>query len=80
MQMANYFEFAAALFAFAAAVFWFFSASKNIPALESYWDAIPSDHPFFKAMRFTAKMNRWAAGLSGLSAVCVAASISVGRL
>jgi hypothetical protein len=80
MHLVNLLEYAAAFFALSAAVFWFLSASKDVPTLETYWDAVPTNHPFITAMRFTAKMNRWAAILSGLSALCVAASIGASHL
>ena len=35
----------------------------------SYWDSVPEHDPFYRAVKFSARMNRWAAGFSGLSAL-----------
>jgi hypothetical protein len=61
----------AALFALGAAAFWFLSAYGELPPMLSYWDATPANDPFTVGIKYSAKMNRWAAALSGLSAVCV---------
>jgi hypothetical protein len=37
----------------------------------SYWDFVPERDPFYRAVKFSARMNRWAAGFSGLSALCM---------
>jgi hypothetical protein len=37
----------------------------------AYWDQTPETDPFYVAVKFSAKMNRWAAGLSGASAFCM---------
>jgi len=73
--MSNHFEVASAVFALAAAVFWFFSAYGRLPPMVPYWDETPPSDPFYLAVKFSAKMNRWAAGFSGLSALAMAASI-----
>jgi hypothetical protein len=77
--MEKWLDFAAALFAFFAAVFWFLSAYGKLPPMAAYWDATPEDDPFRIAIAFSAKMNQWAAGLSGLSALCMAIKIMVSR-
>jgi hypothetical protein len=60
-----------ALFALIAAGFWFLSAYGKLPVTIAYWDAAPEDDPFRMALKFSARMNRWAASFSGLSALCV---------
>jgi hypothetical protein len=69
----------AAVFAIGAAIFWFISAYGELPPMVTYWDAAPSTDPLHMAIKFAARMNRWAAGLSGLSAVCMAIKIMVAR-
>jgi hypothetical protein len=68
-------DIVAALSAFVAAVFWFVSAYGKLPPMLPYWDAIPEDDPFYMAVKFSARMNRWAAGFSGLSALCMSAKL-----
>jgi hypothetical protein len=63
------------IFAFAAAIFWFLSAWGKLPQMLSYYDAAPENDPFYVAVKFSARMNTWAAILSGLSALCVGAGI-----
>jgi hypothetical protein len=70
-------DIAAALFAFGAAVFWFRSAYGKLPPMVAYWDATPENDPLYMAVKHSARMNRWAAGLSGLSALCMAMRIFV---
>jgi hypothetical protein len=74
--MATWLNIAAALFAFAAAVFWFLSAYGKLPPIVSYWGQAPPTDPFYKAIKFSAAMNRWAAGLSGLSALSMALGLT----
>jgi hypothetical protein len=69
--MSKYFELAAATFAFLAAAFWFWSAYGDVPPMLTYWDRTPDHDPFRLAIELSAKLNRWAAGLSGASALCV---------
>jgi len=69
--MEKWLDTGAALFAIVAAVFWFLSAYGKLPPIVAYWDSTPEHDPFYMAVKFSAKMNRWAAGLSGLSALCV---------
>lgn len=64
-------DVSAALFAFSAAVFWFISAYGELPPIVPYWDETPKDDPYYKAIKFSAKMNQWAAGFSGLSVLCM---------
>ena len=73
--MSNFFEYAASFFAFVAAIFWFISAYGKLPKMSTYWDETPPDDPFYMAIKFSASMNRWAAGFSGLSALSIVASI-----
>ena len=70
-------EIGTALFAFLAAVFWFLSAYGKTPPMVSYWDSVPETDPFYKAVRYSVRMNKWAAIFSGLSALCAAAIIVV---
>jgi hypothetical protein len=70
-KMGKWLEISAALFAFAAAIFWFLSAYGKLPPMIAYWDQTPQTDPFYLAVKFSARMNRWAAGLSGLSALCM---------
>jgi hypothetical protein len=69
--MDKWLDIAAALFALFAALFWFVSAYGKLPPMLTYWDQTPSDDQFYVAVKFSAKMNRWAALLSGLSALCM---------
>jgi hypothetical protein len=71
-------DIAIAATALVAAVFWFLSAYGKLPPMVTYWNLAPVDDPFFTAIKFSAKMNRWAAGFSGLSALCAAAKFFVG--
>ena len=63
-----------ALTAFAAAVLWFLSAAGSTPQLGAYWGAVPETDPFLIAFRRSARLNRWAAGMAGVSAACGSAS------
>ena len=76
--MQKYLDIAIAIFAFAAGVFWFLSAYGKLPPMVAYWDATPSSDPFYVAMKFSAKMNQWAAGFSCASAMCAAAKFFAG--
>jgi len=69
--MGKWLDVSAAVFALAAAVFWFLSAYGKLPPMIAYYDAAPETDPFYKAVKFSAKMNQWAAGFSGLSALCM---------
>lgn len=77
--MEKWLDVATAVFALIAAVFWFASAYGKLPPMVSYWDAAPENDPLYMAVKFSAKMNRWAAGLSGASALCMAIKIMVAR-
>ena len=65
--MARVFEVAAALFAVVAAGFWFLSAFGELPQIATYWEMAPVDE--------AAIMTSWAAGLTGVSALCAAARL-----
>jgi hypothetical protein len=69
--MEKWLDIGAAVFALIAAIFWFLSAYGKLPSMITYWDQTPENDPFYTAVKFSAKMNRWAAGLSGLSALCM---------
>ena len=64
-------DIAAALLALVAAVFWFLSAYGELPAMATYWGHAPESDPFYQAVKFSATMNRYAAGFSGASALCM---------
>jgi hypothetical protein len=66
-----------AFFAFVAAVFWFLSAYGKLPPMVAYWDSTPDSDPFYQAVRFSARMNKWAAIASGVSAVLFGFRISL---
>jgi hypothetical protein len=68
--MEKWLDISAALLAFAAAIFWFLSAYGKLPPMVTYWGSTPNSDPFFLAVKFSAVMNKWAAGFSGLSALC----------
>jgi hypothetical protein len=59
-----------AILALVAAVFWFLSAYGKLPPMIAYWDQTPENDPFYLAVKYSASMNRWAAGFSCASAVC----------
>jgi hypothetical protein len=69
--MEKWLDIGAAVFAIIAAIFWFVSAYGKLPPMVPYWDQAPASDPFYSAVKFSAKMNRWAALLSGLSALCM---------
>ena len=69
--MDRYLDICTAAFAFVASIFWFLSARGSLPLMGSYWDRAPPNDPFYVDVKFSATMNRWAAGLSGLSALCM---------
>ena len=51
------------------------SAYGKLPPMVAYWDRTPDTDPFYVAVKFSAQMNKWAAGFSGLSALCMAIRI-----
>ena len=63
---------ATAIFAVGAAWFWFRSASVRLPAPGTYWDKVPETDPWLIATRRSARFNRIAASLAGMSALCSA--------
>jgi hypothetical protein len=71
LEMEFWLDIGAALFALFAALFWFLSAYGKLPQMVAYWDQTPETDPFYVAVKFSAKMNACAAGLSGLSALCM---------
>lgn len=68
--MEKWLNIGTAVFAFVAAIFWFLSAYGKLPPIVAYFDSTPETDPFFRAVKFSARMNTWAAGFSGLSALC----------
>jgi hypothetical protein len=60
-----------AALALVAAVFWFLSAYGKLPPMGMYWESAPPTDPFYKAVKFSAEMNRWAALFSGAAALCM---------
>jgi hypothetical protein len=77
--MGKWLDLSAALAAIVAAVFWFLSAYGKLPPMITYWDGAPPNDPFYVAVKFSASMNRWAAGFSGVSALLMAAHLLVGK-
>ncbi len=77
--MKTWLDGVAALTAFVAAVFWFLSAYGKVPPLVAYWDQAPDTDPFVMAVKYAAQMNRWAAGFSGVSALCLGLGMVVKR-
>ena len=77
--MARRLDIAAAILALIAAVFWFLSAYGKLPPMIAYWDQTPENDPFYQAVKFSASMNRWAAGFSGGSALCMGIRLFLGR-
>jgi hypothetical protein len=70
--MEKWLDGGAALFAFVAAIIWFISAYGDLPPMVTYWDRTPQSDPYYLAVKFSAQMNRWAAGFSGIAALLMA--------
>jgi hypothetical protein len=77
--MEKWLDVAAASLAIVAAVFWFLSAYGRLPPMVAYWGQTPENDPFYIAVKFSAVMNRWAAGFSGASALAMAARLFIDR-
>ena len=75
--MEKWCDIAAALLALVAAVFWFLSAYGELPAVAMYWGHAPESDPFYQAVKFSATMNRYAAGFSGGSALCMGVGLII---
>jgi hypothetical protein len=69
--MERWLDIGASILALIAAVFWFLSASGKLPPMITYWNQAPETDPLYVSLKFSAAMNTWAAGLSGLSASCM---------
>jgi hypothetical protein len=69
--MEKWWDFAAAGLALVAAACWFASAYRELPVMATYWGHTPDNDPFFQAVKFSARWNRYAAGFSGASALCM---------
>ena len=65
----------AAITAIAAAIFWFWSASVTLPKMVAYYDSTPDNDPFYAAVRYSARMNTWAAGCSCASALSMGVNL-----
>ena len=70
-------DIAAALLALVAAIFWFLSAYGELPAMAMYWGHAPESDPFYQAVKFSATMNRYAAGFSGASVLCMGVGLII---
>jgi hypothetical protein len=69
------FNFASIASGFAAAIVWGLSAWIHVPDLSIGWGGVVAkDDPFIVAMRKSAKLNRWAAALTGFSVLSMAAA------
>jgi hypothetical protein len=77
MKLLPSLDIACALFALVAALFWFMSAAGKLPPMIAYWDSTPTNDPYYVAIAHSARLNRFAAGFSGLSALCLAISTIV---
>jgi hypothetical protein len=76
--MSYWLDLGTALFALAAAVFWFLSAYGKLPPMPGmYWTQVPETDPFFRAIKFSAGMNKIAAFLIGLSALCAGMTLFI---
>jgi hypothetical protein len=82
MGMEKWLDMGAAALALVAAAFWFLSAYGKLPPMGTYVGTSSSVDPFYQAVRFSAEMNRWAAGFSGVSALCIGVKLfhPVGRV
>jgi len=76
--MEKWLDVGAAVLALVAAVFWFLSAYGKLPPIIPYWGRTPANDPFYQAVKFSAGMNRWAAGFSGGSALCMGLRLFLG--
>jgi hypothetical protein len=77
--MGKWLDVTAALLALIAAVFWLLSAYGKLPTMVNYWGQTPKSDLFYRAVKFSALMNRWAAGFSGASALSMAARLFIGN-
>jgi len=78
-EMEKWLDVAAALLLIISAVFWFLSAYGKLPPIVTYWGQTPERDPFYQAVKFSAVMNRWAAGFSGVSALSMAARLFIDK-
>ena len=56
-----------------AAAFWWWSAAVPLPAPKAYFDQAPENDPFLEALRHSANLSGYAAGLAAISAFLTAA-------
>jgi len=85
MKVGSILGFLSALFAFAAAVFWGWSTMIKVPVLESGYGSLVTVmkdgstvggvKPFYEALAQISRLNAWAAGCAGLSAVSQAVTL-----
>ncbi len=64
-------DLGATLFAFVAAILWFMSAFRKPEPIIAYHAPTPESDPYRRSLEFSAKMNRWAALFTGMSALCM---------
>jgi len=62
-----WFDASTAVCALIAGVYWFLSAAGRTRKLSIRENG--AAEPFYEALQFSARMNRWAAGFSGASAI-----------
>jgi hypothetical protein len=72
--MAKVLQLAGGVFGLIAAALWFWSAARRLPRAVTYFDYTPDDDPRERAIRFSARLNAWAAFFTGLSAALTGAS------
>jgi hypothetical protein len=75
--MQKWLDVTAALLVLIAAAFWFLSAYGKLPPIVTYWGQTPEGDPFYRALKFSAAMNQWAASFSGVSALSTAARLFI---
>ena len=67
----------AALAALAAAFFWFQSAAVRLPPTPIAFDVTAKNDKLHEALQSAARLNRWAAAFSGISALSVGLSTAL---
>jgi Na+/proline symporter len=70
---------AAALLLIISAIFWFLSAYGKLPPMKGYWGETPEGDPFYAMVKFSAAMNRWAAGFSCAAALSMAVKLFISK-
>jgi hypothetical protein len=72
LAMATVLDLGAAIFSAAASAFWFLAASGRGPRWLKQWGMPQAMDPIYYELNHQANMNKLAAALTGLSAVCMA--------